>query len=111
MPIKFLNAVLISGAFCAFMNPAQVTAATETSANTQVATHLGNDDDTFVFMGRCPSGTSYRLFAYDKQVNGVQKSFYDYQGPAGQGTVKTKTAPKVMVSRVCLALAEISDDE
>jgi len=72
---------------------------------------LGNDDDTFVFMGRCPSGEVYRLFSYDKDVNGITQSFYDYEGPVGKGTVKTKTAPRVMMSRVCLALAEIAGDE
>jgi hypothetical protein len=74
-------------------------------------TVLGNDDDTYVFMGRCPSGEIYRLVSYDKEVNGLKQSFYDYEGPAGKGTVKTKTAPRVMMSRVCLALAEIAGDE
>ena len=72
---------------------------------------LGNDDDTFVFMGRCPSGEIYRLFSYDKDVDGLKRSFYDYEGPAGKGTIKTQTAPRVVASRVCLALAEIAGDE
>lgn len=72
---------------------------------------LGPDDDTHVFMGRCPSGEVYRLFSYDKQVDGRKRSFYDYKGPAGQGTVKTQTAPRVIMTRVCLSLAEIADDE
>ena len=72
---------------------------------------LANDDDTFVFMGRCPSGEVYRLFSYDKEAGGRQRSFYDYEGPAGKGTVKTQTAPRVIMTRVCLPLAEIADDE
>jgi hypothetical protein len=61
--------------------------------------------------GRCPNGDSYRLISYEKEVEGYWKSFYDYQGPVGVGTVKTQTAPRVMVSRVCIALAEIASDE
>jgi len=61
--------------------------------------------------GRCPNGEAFRLFSYDKEVEGYWKSFYDYQGPVGTGTVKTRTAPKVMASRVCVALAEIASDE
>lgn len=72
---------------------------------------IGNDEDTFVFMARCPSGAMYRLISYDKEVSGIKQSFYDYEGPAGKGTVKTKTAPRVMASRVCLDRAEIAGDE
>ena len=61
--------------------------------------------------GLCRNGEAFRLVAYEKQVDGVWKSFYDYQGPVGVGTVKTKTAPKVMASRVCIALAEVASDE
>ena len=61
--------------------------------------------------GRCPNGDAVRLVSYEKQVEGDWKSFYDYQGPVGTGTVKTKTVPKVMASRVCIALAEIASDE
>lgn len=84
------------------------------AANTDVGeAHkpLGYDDETFVFMGRCPSGEAYRLLAYEKEVSGRKQSFYDYEGPAGKGTVKTRTAPRVIMSRVCLALAEIAGDE
>lgn len=81
------------------------------SEATDVRKPLGNDDDTFIFMGRCPHGEVYRLLSYDKEVNGLKQSFYDYEGPAGKGTVKTKTEPRVMMSRVCLALAEIAGDE
>jgi hypothetical protein len=61
--------------------------------------------------GRCPNGDAFRLVSYDKQVAGLWKSFYDYQGPVGAGTVRTQTAPRVMASRVCIALAEIASDE
>jgi hypothetical protein len=69
------------------------------------------NDAGITMTGRCPNGDAFRLVAYDQQVDGLWKSFYDYQGPVGTGTVKTKTAPKVMVSRVCIALAEIASDE
>ena len=72
--------------------------------------HLGNDDVDFVFMGKCPNGELYRLKSYQQWINGVSVSFYDYQGPAGQGTVQTKTPPKTMAVRVCRALAEIASD-
>lgn len=68
---------------------------------------LGNDEETFTFAGRCPSGASYQLTAYQKQVEGFVESFYDYQGPAGHGTVSTDTAPKVMAARICRSMAEI----
>jgi hypothetical protein len=61
--------------------------------------------------GRCPNGDAFRLISYDKQVEGLWKSFYDYQGPVGSGTVRTQTVPRVMASRVCIALAEIASDE
>jgi hypothetical protein len=68
-------------------------------------------DREITMTGRCPNGDSYRLISYEKEVEGYWKSFYDYQGPVGVGTVKTQTAPRVMVSRVCIALAEIASDE
>lgn len=72
---------------------------------------LGNDEQIFVFMGRCADGAIYRLTAYEKELNGVSYSFYDYEGPAGKGTVKTETPPKTMAVRMCRALAEITDDQ
>ena len=71
---------------------------------------LGEDEHEYGFMGRCPDGRTYRLHAYQKPVNGVNLPFYDYQGPAGAGTVKTAISPKVMAARVCRELAEIMDD-
>ena len=71
---------------------------------------LGTDDSTFVFMGVCPNGAMYRLKAYDKWTEGASRSFYDYEGPAGQGTIQTQTPPKTLAVRVCRALAEIVGD-
>ncbi len=68
-------------------------------------------DRKITITGRCPNGDAYRLISYEKEVEGYWKSFYDYKGPVGTGTVKTKTVPRVMVSRVCIALAEIASDE
>ena len=42
-------------------------------------------------------------------VDGLLQSFYDYEGPAGKGTVRTNTSPKKMAVRVCRELADISD--
>ncbi len=76
----------------------------------KIAPVMGNDDENFVFMGRCPSGEIYRLKAYQKLKDGALYSFYDYEGPAGKGSVQTKTSPKILMVRVCRALAEIRND-
>ena len=70
---------------------------------------LGNDDTDFVFAGYCPSGEPYRLFSYQMEVDGLTQSFYDYEGPAGKGTIRTNTQPKKMLTRVCRNLADIND--
>jgi len=71
---------------------------------------FGPDDVSFVFMGRCPNGVMYRLKAYDQKVEGSVLSFYDYEGPAGHGTIQSKTAPKIIAVRVCRPMAEIASD-
>lgn len=76
----------------------------------RVAPLLGNDDETFVFMGKCPNGEMYRLKAYQKWVDGTSESFYDYDGPAGKGSVQTKTSPRTLAVRICRKLAEIRSD-
>lgn len=68
---------------------------------------LGNDEATFVFAGTCANNEPYRLVSYQKNVSGLPRSFYDYDGPNGQGTVQAETPPKVMAVRVCRKLAEI----
>lgn len=91
-----------------------ITAVTTWSATPGVdpAPHASKPVEAGITMtGRCPSGDAFRLVSYDKQVEGLWKSFYDYQGPAGMGTVRTQTVPRVMASRVCIALAEIASDE
>lgn len=70
-------------------------------------TRLGNDDEAFVFSGKCANDEPYRLVAYQKNASGFAKSFYDYEGPNGKGTVQTETTPKVMAARVCRRMAEI----
>ena len=69
-----------------------------------------NVEETMIFMGKCPNGEPYRLKAYQKLIEGSLKSFYDYQGPAGQGTIQTQTPPKTIAVRVCRQLAEIVGD-
>ena len=49
---------------------------------------LQNDDTEFVFAGRCPSGEPYRFHSYQIEVDGLAQSFYDYEGPAGKGTIR-----------------------
>lgn len=73
----------------------------------QLQTALGNDEDTFTFAGQCPNGDKYRLVSYEIDVLGTRQSFYDYEGPAGQGKVNTSASPKTMSVRVCRQLAEI----
>lgn len=68
---------------------------------------LSHHEETFVFAGTCPNGEPYRLVAYQKHVAGLSPSFYDYEGPAGKGTVQSDTDPKIMAVRVCRRLAEI----
>jgi len=71
---------------------------------------IKDDHDEFIFVGKCHDGRPYRLFLYQKSVNGLNLPFYDYEGPAGKGTVKTKAQPRVMAVRLCRESAEISDD-
>jgi hypothetical protein len=71
-------------------------------------TELGNDENSFVFTGKCSNGETYRLTSYQKIIAGKHASFYDYEGPVGNGSVQTETAPKVMAQRVCRKYAEIS---
>jgi len=71
---------------------------------------LGNEDTTFIFAGLCPNGQTYRLLSYQKETEGKVYALYDYEGPVGTGTVKTRATPKTMAVRVCRAMAEILDD-
>jgi hypothetical protein len=71
---------------------------------------MGNDEETFIFAGRCPNGQAYRLFSYQAEVDGLTEFFYDYEGPVGKGTVKTKASPKTLAVRICRVLAEIAND-
>ncbi len=50
--------------------------------------------ETYRFVGTCPNGAPYRLFFCEAKIEGVLQSFYDYEGPAGRGTVKTNTPPR-----------------
>ena len=79
----------------------------EIATTAKLQTTLGNDEDTFTFVGRCPNGEKYRLVSYQMDVSGTSQSFYDYAGPAGKGKVSTSASPKTMSVRVCRRLAEI----
>lgn len=71
---------------------------------------MGNDEKEFVFSGTCDNGQTYRLLSYEKVINGQTFSQYDYEGPAGKGTVKTSATPRTMSVRICREMAEIIDD-
>jgi hypothetical protein len=70
-------------------------------------TGADNTEETFVFAGTCFNGEPYRLFLYQKSLSGVSQSHYDFEGPAGKGTVSSNAPPKVMAARVCRKFAEI----
>lgn len=93
---------------------ANVSVVPSTAASIDSGVHtqknMGNDEDTFIFAGRCPNGEVYHLFSYAAEVDGFRQFFYDYEGPAGKGTVKTQATPKTMAVRICRALAEIAND-
>jgi hypothetical protein len=71
-------------------------------------TPLRDDAQEFIFAGHCPSGNAYRVIAYQLDVDGLSQSFYDYEGPAGKGTVQTNASPKKFVVRICHAQADIN---
>jgi hypothetical protein len=96
-----LGATLLAGMALAPHVGAKIT------ANTNIQASLGNDEDTFTFIGKCPNGDNYRLVSYQMDVSGTTQSFYDYEGPAGKGKVSTSASPKTMSVRVCRQLAEI----
>lgn len=82
-----------------------VTAKSARSESSQAS--LGNDEIEFTFTGRCLSGDAYRIFSYQMDVDGLSQSFYDYEGPAGKGTVQTNTTPKKFAVRICHTQADI----
>lgn len=96
-------------ATCFFINIATVPgAAAEVVKKVSLQAKLGNDEETFIFAGRCPNNQIYRISSYELIVDGVPQSFYDYEGPVGKGTAKTNASPKTMAVRVCRELAEIA---
>ena len=82
-------------------------AAVGATQSTRAPTLTENDEERFVFTGKCATDESYRLVSYRKKVSGLTHSFYDYDGPNGKGTVRSETPPKVMAARVCRRMAEI----
>ena len=100
----FLNVAFLSTCLT-FMSVA--TAQVPTDKHTKIT---GNDDGTFVFAGRCPNGQPYRLFAHETEIEGRVYTSYNYEGPVGKGTVKTRATPKTMAVRICRVMAEIVDD-
>ncbi len=62
---------------------------------------LGNDEQEFLFSGRCENGAHYQLFSYQREVDGVKQWFYDYDAPLGKGSVKSDAEPKEMVWNIC----------
>ena len=68
---------------------------------------LRDNESEYIFVGRCSNGETYRLISYEIEIDGLLQSFYDYEGPAGKGTVRSEIAPKKMVVRVCHEQADI----
>lgn len=97
-------AFLLTAAFSIFLT----TALSPVLAEKQ--TGVSNDENEFVFAGTCHNGENYRLFSYNKVVNGQTSSHYDYEGPVGKGSVSTQASPRTMAVRVCRKMAEIIDD-
>ena len=106
---KITKSIAISLAclFTTFSMVSSVTALELMSNNSQP--QLGNDETEFIFASRCPNGNMYRIFSYQMDVDGLTQSFYDYEGPAGRGTVRTNASPKKMALRVCHELADINN--
>lgn len=102
MPLTQLARMTTLLVSVALLSTASVWATTEKNK-----AKLGNDEESFVFIGKCPNDTPYRLVSYKKTASGLSQSFYDYEGPNGKGTVRTETTPKVMAARVCRQSAEI----
>ena len=105
--MKRSNLVLISFLVANFVTAPLVMASFD--KNRQFKHSLGNDEQEFIFAGDCPNGDKYRIFSYQMEVNGLTQSFYDYEGPAGKGTVRTNAQPKKMATRVCHELADIGN--
>ena len=106
---KMLSARKLSSFFVMASLLANVAIASTVAARNVDTTKIGNDEETFTFVGKCPNGAVYRVVSYQLEVEGSLQSFYDYQGPAGRGTVRTNASPKKMVIRVCHELADISN--
>lgn len=83
--------------------------AADVKVNPSSVSAIGNDDTEFVFAGRCPHGEPYRIFSYQMEIDGINQSFYNFEGPAGKGTIRTNAQPKKMVVRLCHSLADLND--
>lgn len=95
---------------CLVANLATLPALTASVLNGEKLSYtLGDDETESVFAGHCLNGEPYRLFFYQMEVDGLTQSFYDYEGPAGKGTVRTNVQPKKMLIRLCHSSADIND--
>lgn len=97
----------------AFISVASLSVFLSTSlspVSAQKISATGEDENDFVFSGNCQNGEPYRLFYSSKVVDGQIYPFYEYEGPAGKGSVSTRATPRTMFVRVCTKLAEIIDD-
>lgn len=110
--IQFSRAIAIGIAFtsAAALSIFLSTSVSPVLSKTVHNTGIGNDEKEFVFSGTCDNGQTYRLLSYEKVINGQTFSQYDYEGPAGKGTVKTSATPRTMSVRICREMAEIIDD-
>lgn len=73
----------------------------------QPAHASSRQEEVSTLVGNCPNGEPYRLRAYRQGSPENLLPFYDYEGPAGRGTVQVDTLAQVMAVRICIRNAEI----
>lgn len=108
-----LNTVNRSSVFlllCFVINIFTVPSLTALAADAgSVSSVLTSDDPGSTFAGLCPNGSPYRIFSYQLDIDGLTQSFYDYEGPAGKGTIRTGIPSEKMVVRVCHENADLRE--
>ena len=109
LPKKKLSTRQLSGFIVVASLFANLALASNLAARNVDTTKVGNDEETFTFVGKCPNGAAYRVVSYQAELEGTRQSFYDFQGPAGKGTVRTNASPQKMVVRLCREQADITD--
>lgn len=63
---------------------------------------LGENDVEFLFVDKCSNGEKYRIFSYQKMVEGKMRDFFDFSGPIGSGTIRSNIPAKEAKRHVCM---------